>query len=326
MQLGTGFWASKALLSAVELGLFTHLAKGPLDLESLRRATGLHPRSARDFFDALVALGMLDRRDGRYANTAETDLYLDRAKASYVGGLLEMLNARLYAFWGHLTEALRTGQPQNETRAGGELFETLYDDPKRLEGFLGAMTGASLPVAQAIAQAFPWAEHESFADIGTAQGGFAAEIARAHPHLRGIGFDLPQVRPVFEGYVKSHGLAARLAFQAGSFFEDELPEADVIVMGHVLHDWDLPTKKQLIAKALKALPEGGRFIVYEMLIDDDRRESVPGLLMSLNMLIETQGGFDFTGQDGEGWMREAGFRLTETQRLPGPHAMVIGTK
>jgi SAM-dependent methyltransferase len=327
MQLGTGFWASKTLLSAIELGLFTHLAKGPLDLESLRTALGLHPRGARDFFDTLVALGMLERRDGRYANTPETDLYLDRGKPGYVGGLLEMLNARLYGFWGRLTEALQTGQPQNEAREGGaEFFRALYSEPKRLEGFLSAMTGLSRPLGRAAAQAFPWAEHKSFADVGTAQGGFTVEIARAHPHLDGIGFDLPEVRPIFETYVKSQGLGGRLRFQAGSFFEDELPRVDVIVMGHILHDWDLAQKQTLIAKAHRALPKGGRLVVYEMLIDDERRQNAAGLLMSLNMLIETPGGFDFTGADCEGWMRAAGFRETRAQTLFGPHGMVIGTK
>ena len=97
LQLGMGFWASKALLSAVELGVFTALAQAPLDGEALRERLGLHPRGARDFFDALVALGMLERTDSRYANTPETDLFLDRAKPTYVGALLEMSNARTYA-------------------------------------------------------------------------------------------------------------------------------------------------------------------------------------------------------------------------------------
>src|SRR5262249_48775053 len=129
VELGTGFWRSKVLLSAVELGVFSALAQGPLDGETLRTRLGIHPRSARDFFDALVALGMISRERDRYANTAEADLFLDRAKPSYMGGLLEMLNFRLYGFWGSLTEALRTGQPQNEAKTGGgNLFEALYSD------------------------------------------------------------------------------------------------------------------------------------------------------------------------------------------------------
>jgi hypothetical protein len=326
LALGTGFWASKTLLSAVELGVFTELAKGPADLDTLSRRLGLHRRGARDFLDALVALHMLDRQDGVYRNTAESDRFLDRAKPGYVGGLLEMLNARLYGFWGSLTDALRTGQPQNEAKHGGDLFAALYADPERLRGFLSAMSGVSAGSAQAIAEGFPWSDHRTFVDVGTAQGMVPVVLARRHPHLSGIGFDLPPVQPVFEAFVAQNGLADRLAFHAGSFFADPLPQADVVVMGHVLHDWDLEQKRALLAKAYAALPRGGAVIVYEALIDDGRRENAFGLLMSLNMLIETPAGFDFTGADCQGWMHEAGFAETRVVPLAGPESMVIGIK
>ena len=326
LQLGLGFWGSKALLSAVELGVFTELASGPKDLAGPTAGLGLHPRSARDFFDALVALRIIDRQGGMYVNSAEADRYLDRGKPTYLGGLLEMCNARLYGFWGHLTDALRTGQPQNEIRQGEDLFGALYADPKRLEAFLKAMSGISIATAGVMAAAFPWQEFRSFVDVGCAQGGCSTVIAAAHPHLSGIGFDLPPVRPIFEAYAAERGLADRLRFQAGDFFADPLPSADVVIMGHILHDWDLPKKQMLLAKAYEALPPGGAVIVYEALIDDDRRENAFGLLMSLNMLIETQGGFDFTGADCIGWMRLAGFREATVRPLNGPNSMVIGRK
>lgn len=327
MQLGTGFWASKAVLSAVELGAFTVLAEGPQDLAAFSARLGLHPRSARDFLDALVALGLLDRQDGRYANTPATDLYLDKAKPSYVGGLLEMANKRLYPAWGSLTEALQTGKPQGDVKeAGADLFDMLYADPDKLRLFLGAMTGVSLPTAHALAGAFPWSAVGSFADIGCAQGGLTCVVAAAHPHLQAIGFDLPAVRPVFEEYVAGKGLADRVRFQAGSFFEQALPTADVLIMGHILHDWDLDQKRLLIAKALDALPKGGRFIAYDAIIDDDRRVNAFGLLMSLNMLVETPGGFDYTAADCIGWMRDAGFAEARHVPLDGPNSMVVATK
>src|SRR4051812_667338 len=223
LALGLGFWGSKTLLSAVELGVFTELAEGPVSAEKLIQKLGLHQRSARDFLDALVALGMLTRDREAYANTQATDLFLDRRKPSYIGGLLEMANARLYPFWGSLSEALRTGEPQNEAKHGGDLFESLYADPERLAAFLKAMTGVSMASALAIASKFPWADYESFADVGTAQGGLPVQVALAHPHLRGIGFDLPPTRPHFEAHVGAHGLSDRVTFQEGNFFADPLP-------------------------------------------------------------------------------------------------------
>src|ERR1700731_1781679 len=193
MQVGLGFWASKTLLSAVELGVFSTLADAPADLPTLQRKLALHQRSARDFVDALVALKLLERENGVYSNTADTDLFLDRAKPSYIGGILEMANARLYGFWGSLTEALRTGELQNEAKGGGEdLFEALYQDPERLRGFLAAMTGISTGAAIAIAHNFPWDRYQTFCDVGSAQGAVPVQLALQHPHLTGIGFDLPE--------------------------------------------------------------------------------------------------------------------------------------
>jgi precorrin-6B methylase 2 len=326
MTFGTGFWASKTLLSAVELGLFSELATGAADADTLRERLGLHERSARDFFDALVALGMLERQDGRYSNTPETDLFLDRAKPSYIGGILEMANARLYAFWGTLTEGLRTGRPQNEAKTGGDFFGELYSDPARLKQFLHAMTGLSMGSAIAIAQKFPWNKHKTFIDIGAAEGGVPVQIALAHDHLTGGGFDLPVVQPIFEEYVASFNLSDRLRFYPGDFFADPLPQADVFVMGHILHDWNLEEKKLLLSKAFDTLPKGGALIIHEAIIDDERKQNAFGLLMSLNMLIETPGGFDYTGADCCGWMREAGFQEAYVEPLAGPDSMVVGIK
>lgn len=326
LQLGLGFWGSKALLSAVELGVFTTLAGGPLTGKALMAELGLQPRGTLDFFDALVSLGMLERSGAEYANTTATSVFLDRDKPSYIGGFLEMANARLYPFWGSLSEALRTGQPQNEAKVGENFFDALYQDPGRLEQFLHAMTGISMGAAIAIAEKFPWTEHETVIDIGAAQGCLPVQVALRHPHLIGGGFDLAPVASVFEEYVASFNLADRLRFYPGDFFADPLPTADVLVMGHILHDWSLDEKRTLLRKAYDALPDGGALIVYESVIDDDRRANTFGLLMSVNMLIETPDGFDYTGDDCRSWMAEIGFRDSYVEPLVGPDSMVVGIK
>ncbi len=327
LQTGLAFWPAKTLLSAIEIGVFTELAQGPRSFETLVGRLGLHQRSARDFLDTLVALGFLQRADGHYSNTPETGVFLDRSKPSYVGGILEMANARLYPFWGNLTEALRTGQPQNEAKSGGPgLFETLYADRDRLKQFLAAMTGISHGSNMAIASKLPWKDYTTFVDVGTAQGDLATQVSLANPHLRGTGFDLPEVKPIFEEYVASRGVANRLTFAPGDFFKDSLPATDVVLMGHILHDWDLPTKKMLIGKAFDAVPKGGALVVYESIIDDDRSKNAFGLMMSLNMLIETPGGFDYTGADCAGWMKDAGFTSTRVEPLVGPDSMVVAIK
>lgn len=327
LQTGLAFWPSKTLLTAVELGVFTELAKQPADLATISAHLGLHARSSADFLDTLVALGFLTRHEGRYSNTPSTDVFLDRNKPSYIGGILEMANARLYPHWNKLTTALKTGLPQGEASQGAtDVFPELYSDPERLKGFLRAMTGVSRGANLTIAGQFPWAKYKTAADVGTAQGDLIVQVVLANPHLTGIGFDLPQTQPIFEEYVAANGLADRVRFQAGSFFTDAMPNADVIMMGHILHDWNLEEKKMLIRKAYEAIPEGGALIAYDAIIDDDRSKNAFGLMMSLNMLIETPGGFDYTAADCIAWMKEAGFRETRVEHLIGPDSMVIGIR
>jgi SAM-dependent methyltransferase len=238
-----------------------------------------------------------------------------------------MANARLYGFWGSLTEALRTGELQNEAKGGGEdLFEALYREPARLRGFLKAMTGISTGAALAIAEKFPWDRYQTLCDVGAAEGAVPVHVAMRHSHMSGVGFDLPAVGPIFDDFVASFGLQDRVRFAAGDFFADPLPKADVLVMGHILHDWGMDDKLKLLRKAHDALPDGGSLIVYEAIIDDERQENAFGLLMSLNMLIETREGFDYTGADCCGWMADVGFRESYVQHLVGPDSMVVATK
>lgn len=326
MQIGMGFWASKTLLSAVELGLFTELAKQPESLDTLQNRLGLHSRSARDFLDALVSLGLLDRENGVYENTPSTDFFLDKNKPSYIGTILEMSNQRLYPFWGQLTEALLTGEPQNEGKNDPDYFKILYSDPARLKGFVEAMSGVSRGANMAIAAKFDWSKYNTFVDLGCAQGDLPAQISLQNPHLTGIGFDLPQVKPIFDEYITDLGLADRLKFQGGDFFNDPIPSTEVVLLGHILHDWNLEEKRALLASAYESLPEGGAIVVYDAIIDNDRRENTFGLLLSLNMLIETPGGFDYTAADCIDWMTKTGFRDVSVHHLLGPDSMVVGIK
>lgn len=188
------------------------------------------------------------------------------------------------------------------------------------------MTGLSMGAHKAIAAKFPWQRYHTFADVGCAEGGLPVELALAHQHLTGVGFDLAPCAEHFDEYVNSFGLKQRLRFQPGNFFADPLPEADVIIMGHILHDWDLDEKQALLAKAHAALPEQGALIVFDAIIDDQRQRNAFGLLMSLNMLIETPGGCDYTGTECQGWMRSIGFRDAYLEHLSGPDSMIVAIK
>jgi hypothetical protein len=331
LQTGFGFWSSKVLLSAVELKVFTILRDRKLSGSELAKEAGIHPRGTADFFDALVAMKFLDR-DGegtaaRYSNTELSATYLDQNSPRYIGGILEMLNARLFEFWNDLPEALRTGKPQNETKHGGKgIFETLYADPVGLETFLSGMTGLSRLNFEAFAEKFDFSRYKTLCDVGGAAGILSMEVAKRHPHMRCVSFDLPVVEPIAKKSIVAAGLSDRVSTASGDFFEDPLPKADVITMGMILHDWNLERKKKLIRAAYDALPAGGAFVAIEALIDDARRENVFGLLMSLNMLIEFGDAFDYSGADFQGWCREAGFQRFEVIHLFGPSSAAVAYK
>lgn len=325
-EIGSAYRKAKVLLSAVQLGVFSVLAKGPLDATALANRIQVHGRAACDFFDALVAMDLLTRDDkGQYRNTEESDRYLDRAKPTYLGASFDQYNRREYGLWGSLTQALQTGNPAAETH-GQDHFASLYADAARFQAFVAAMTSGSLLAAQDIAHRFQWKSRQTLCDVGTAQGCLPVQVALAHPHLRAVGFDLPALRPVFEDYAVEWKVADRLSFIGGDFFKDSLPAADVMVFGRVLHNWDLATKNMLLTKAYQAIPKGGAVIVYDMLIDDDRRTHTAGLLSSLNMLLWTSGGFGYTATDCIGWMRSAGFANTSVHGLSGGNSMIIGEK
>lgn len=331
MQVGLGFWASKTLLSAIELELFTHLAKQPMTGPQIEEKLGLHERATYDFLDTLVALKFLDREgngeSARYSNTGDTRLFLDKDGQSYIGGILEMANNRLYGFWGDLTEALQTGKSQNEEKLTGKLiFDAIYADPVELERFVHAMAGISMGNFSAFAQKFDFSNTKTMCDVGGAGGQFSIFCARQNEHLTCTSFDLPPVEPVAKRTIEAAGMSDRVKTASGDFFNDPLPKADLIVMAMILHDWGLEQKIQLIKKAFDALPEGGAFAAIEHLIDDDRRENAFGLMMSLNMLIETSGGFDYTGADFDGWCKEVGFKRTEVIHLAGPASAAVAYK
>ena len=331
MQTGMGFWASKTLLTAVKMELFTILAEKPMTGKEIKRELCLHERGVYDFLDALVALGFLNRKgmkdSATYSNAEDSNLFLDKNKLSYIGGLLEMSNNRLYPFWNFLEEGLKKGTPQNEIRLGeASLFEKIYSDKDKTREFVNAMAGAQAGNFIAFANQFDFSPYTTLCDVGGAGAQLSAHVVSHNQHMHCISFDLQPVSPIALENVSRMGVADKVKIATGDFFKDPLPKADVITMGNILHDWGISDKKMLIRKAYDALPQGGALVVIENLIDNERRENAFGLLMSLNMLIETTEGFDFTFADFVNWSSEAGFTDSSVMHLTGPTSAAIAIK
>ena len=331
MQIGLGFWASKTLLTAVNLDLFTHLAGGEKSGKEIQKLLGLNERSLYDFLDTLVALQFLKRKGlketSTYSNSDDSDLFLDKNKLTYLGGMLEMANNRLYPFWNNLEDALKTGEPQNESQSGeASMFEAIYADPQTLKEFLHAMGGIQAGNFDMFSRNYDFSTIQTHCDIGGAGGNLSVHIAKNNAHMNCLSFDLPPVAPIANENFNQLGLGDRIKAVAGDFFADALPNAELITMCNVLHDWGLKDKKKLIAKAFDALPENGALVVIENVIDNERNTNAFGLMMSLNMLIETEEGFDYSFSDIEAWAKEAGFKSVSSMPLTGPTSAVIAVK
>ena len=238
-----------------------------------------------------------------------------------------MANNRLYQFWGFLEDGLRTGKPQNEIRSGNTpLFDEIYTDVDKTREFVNAMSGIQAGNFIKFASEFDFSRYKTLCDIGGAGAMLSAQVAAKNPHMKCTSFDLAPVAPIAQENLSKLGLASRVKIHTGDFFKDSFPKADIITMGNILHDWGTRDKKMLIKKAYEALPEGGAFVAIESIIDNERRENAFGLLMSLNMLIETAEGYDYTAADFEEWTREAGFKETSVMPLTGPSSAAIAIK
>lgn len=331
MKVGFGFAPSKILLSAVKMGLFTKLAQAPMSAEEIRKEFDLDGRGLYDWLDSLVALGFLERQglkeDAIYSNSPDSDHFLDQNKRGYIGGILEMANDRLYPFWSDLEEALGTGNPQNEIKhKDTDFFDELYKDKDRLRQMTRAMAGIQMGNFKALVGKFDFSSYNTLCDMGGADGELSLQVANKYEHMECITFDLPKVATIAKEKISKWGLEDRVQSVAGDFWEDEFPEADIITMGNVLHDWGLDEKLILLEKAYNSLPEGGACIVIENIIDNDRSENVFGLTMSLNMLIETRDGFDFTFNEFKDWCEDIGYSSTELIPLTGPSSAAIAYK
>lgn len=327
-DVGLGFLGSKAVATAVEFGVFETLADDSLPLDDLAGECGVHDRGAADFFDALVALDVLEREDGRYRNSPAAARYLDPHEGPYVGDFLAFAGSGIYGSWAGLADALRSGEPQvgRPDPGRGDAYDAVHGDEERLGQFMDAMSGFSAVSARAIAGELPWESVETVCDLGTAKGQFLVDVVSRHDHLSGVGVDLPPVESHFAGNVADAGLADRVTFRAADFFEDPLPDADVYVLGHVLHNWEPERSRELLRRTCEALPPDGRLVVYGTMIDDARRENALALLMSLNMLVSMDEGRGYTFAECEGWLETAGYAKTRRASLPGLDSMVVAEK
>ena len=327
MALSTGFWAFKTLAAAHELDLFSRLAGGDgITVTGLAEALGLHPRPAEMLLTGCAALGLLERADGRYRNTPLSETYLVRGKPYYFGGFVQMADKRLYPGWGRLAEALRLNQPTTwDPAVQSSIFDG--EDPTMLALFWEAMHSLSTMSARQFGEAVDLGQFRRLLDIGGGSGAYDIELCKQYGQLRATVLDLPHVAAIAAGKIAEAGLSDRIDTAGGSFFEPLPKDHDLHLLSMILHDWDETKDRALLRRSFEALPSGGAVVISELLVNDEKTGPAPAALMSLNMLIETEGR-NYTAAEYSAWLEEAGFRHIQTVWFDAPavNGAVIGRK
>jgi hypothetical protein len=328
MQISTGFWAFKTLAAAHELDLFTRLAGSTeLTAEEFAGELGIEVRPAEMLLTACASLGLLERGANGYRNTPLSQQFLVRGAPYYFGGLLTMFDRRLYPGWGKLTEAIRTNRPTTwDPKRERSLFEA--EDPAVLETFWEAMHSVSSFTARVLGKAVGLDSATHLLDVGGGSGAFAIELCRQYRSLRATVFDLPFVIDLAADNIADAGLGDRIATQGGDFFVDSLPPGhDTHLYSMIMHDWTEERDRLLLHKSYETLPSGGTIILSELLVDDNKTGPPAAALMSLNMLIETEGR-NYTAAEYSTWLGDAGFVEPRTIRFdaPGANGAVIAHK
>ena len=306
LSLNSAYTGAKILHSAVEVGLFEFLADGGSTLDGIVDGLELHRGTALDFLDALAGLGLLTREDGAYRNSAAAEEFLVPSRPLYLGGSVLSHSEVHYGAWAGLTSALRDGRANSGVVAAG--FTLAYDEPERLRKFLEHMDSFNRFVADGLDTCVDWKDHGTFLDLGGARGNIAAHLVRTHRHLRGTVFDLAPVEAHFDEHMAAMGTADRVGFHSGDFFTDPIPRADVVIIGHTLHDWGEEQRRRIVERAAEAVSPGGALVVYDAMIDDDRADP-DALLQSLRCRMVREGGSEYTVEQCRSWVESAGLSV-----------------
>ena len=317
LRLGNAFCQAQALLTAAELDLFSLLKDGPATEAEIRERAGLDGRGLPDLLRLLAALGLLVQAGGRFANTPAAQQYLVAGEPGYVGGFLRGAKTNLYPVFDGLAETLRTGKP----RSAGDDFGAMLADPDALRRYARMMDGVLQPLLPSLLAGFDWSAYGTVLDVGGCAGALIGSIVRANPGVTGLLFDLPQLEPVFDERMAELGTTGRVVFRGGDFFADPLPAADVVVFGHVLHNWRPAQRELLVRKAFEALSPGGVLVVHDRMLDEQPQPDQ--LVASLIMVLVTEDGSEYPVGELAGYARAAGFASVASSPLDENETLVL---
>jgi SAM-dependent methyltransferase len=312
------FQKSRILLTAYELDLFTVLGKAPQTSAEVARAVGADARATDRLMNALCAMGLLTKDDGRFSNTQVASRFLVRGELGYMAGLMHTVN--LWDTWSTLTQAVRQGTAtaHREVNGRGERW---------LTAFIAAMHTRASREAPVVVSEIGVSGVSRVLDVGGGSGAYAMAFVRAGDGIRATVFDLPNVVPLTKSYVEQERLSDKVDIAAGDYLTDDLGNGyDLVFLSAIIHSNSTEQNRSLIKKCTRALSQGGRVIVQDFIMDEDRTSPQRGAFFALNMLVGTAAGDTYTEAEVRTWMEEAGLSGITRKETPFGSTQIVGSK
>lgn len=317
-QLIRGFQPSRTILTAIELDVFTQLDED-LAADQVAQRLRTDPRATTMLLDALVALGLLSKQDGRYKNTPVASRYLsDRSPESERQAWMHAVH--LWENWSQLTACVRSGKPAPE-------LASRYSQPEWREAFIAAMDRNARQRAPLVVEALKTQPIERLLDVGGGSAAYTIAFAQKYPHLQAEVLDRPEVLPLTQRYIERAGLSDRVRTLAGDLTRDRFPSGyDLVLVFSICHMLAPEQNQDLLRRCYKALRPGGRVAIQDFILNADKTGPVPAALFSLNMLVGTERGASYSEPEYRQWLQAAGFERIERIDLPGPTDLLVGFK
>ncbi len=309
LEVFLGFWSSRAVMAAVEMGVFDLLHEEPMTPDDAGKALGLGDRPARALLDTCVTTGLLDKDGGRYRNSSLGDAFLwSGAEYSLRNYVLD--ERWCWGAWGRLEEALRADA--QTTTPDDEGYHTFPED-----FFLDFLHGHSLAMGERMGLVTDLSNVKRLMDVGGGSGAVSIALCRRNAHLEAVVVDQEPVAAKAAEHIARASLSDRIRTHAANVFSDALPEdCDAAVLANFLHDFSAERSREILGRVFAALPDGGRVFLLEIVPDDERRGPQLAVSFAVAMIVNTAGGDAHTFAQYRKWLEEAGFvdvRSTPTQ-------------
>jgi predicted O-methyltransferase YrrM len=312
------FQESRALLTAVELDLFSAVGQGATAAEAASRLQ-TDERATEMLMNALTALGMLQKKDGIFRNTPLAAQYFTEGSPDNVR-LAMMHSAYLWDRWSTLTECVRTGTSQQPASPGER-------DQHWTEAFIAAMDRNVVERAPLVIKAVDTNGVRRMLDVGGGSGGYSIAFAKASPELHAEVLDLPAVLPLTGQYIKKSGLSERVKARAGDLRRDEFGrDYDLVFVSAICHMLGPAENQDLFKRCFAALALGGRIVVQDFILKSDKTAPRHAALFALNWLVVTRDGNNYSEDEYSIWLGNAGFRSVRHVLLPGSTGLMVGVK